>query len=42
MLRSPPNRPINFDPMGDTIPRLFDAYDKEAKEKTRLWELCQC
>lgn len=42
MLRVPPNRPINFDPSGDTIPRLFDAWDNETKQRTRLWELCLC
>lgn len=40
MLRVPPNRPINFDPYGETIPRLFDSFDAEAKQKTRIWELC--
>lgn len=40
MLKSPPNRPINFDPTGDTIPRLLDQYDQEMKNRTRLWELC--
>ncbi len=31
MLKSLPNRPIEFDPEGDTIPRLFDQHDEAAK-----------
>lgn len=29
ILRTPPERAINFDPEGETIPQLFDDYDKE-------------
>lgn len=28
ILRTPPERTINFDPEGETIPQLFDDYDK--------------
>lgn len=28
MIRSKPNQPIDFNPEGDTIPRLFDRYDE--------------
>lgn len=28
----PPNRQINFDPAGDTVPRLYDEYDKTQKD----------
>ena len=31
MLKTVPNRPIEFDPEGDTIPRLFDQHDEAAK-----------
>jgi lysyl-tRNA synthetase class 1 len=31
MVRTVPNRPIEFDPEGDTIPRLFDQHDEAAK-----------
>ncbi len=31
MIRSQPNAVIDFNPMGDTIPRLFDEYDRCAK-----------
>lgn len=31
MLKTLPNRPIEFDPEGDTIPRLFDQHDEAAK-----------
>lgn len=30
MIRKLPNQPIDFDPMGDTIPLLFDEYDRLA------------
>lgn len=29
ILRTPPDRAINFNPEGETIPQLFDDYDKE-------------
>lgn len=31
MLKTLPNRPIEFDPEGETIPRLFDQHDEAAK-----------
>lgn len=31
MTRPKPNQRIDFDPMGDTIPRLFDEYDRCAR-----------
>lgn len=31
MLSKKPNQPIDFDPEGDTIPRLFDQHDEAAK-----------
>lgn len=31
MIKTLPNRPIEFDPEGDTIPRLFDQHDEAAK-----------
>lgn len=30
MVKTVPNRPIEFDPEGDTIPRLFDQHDEAA------------
>ena len=32
LLRSRPNQPIEFNPEGETIPRLFDKYDAAADE----------
>lgn len=31
MLQKKPNQPIEFDPEGDTIPRLFDTHDRAAE-----------
>lgn len=31
MVRTQPQRPIEFDPEGDTIPRLYDLYDEVAE-----------
>jgi len=31
LVKQVPNRPIDFDPEGDTIPRLFDQHDEAAK-----------
>ena len=31
MLSKKPNQPIEFDPEGDTIPRLFDTHDRSAE-----------
>ncbi len=31
MIAKKPNQPIEFDPEGDTIPRLFDQHDESAK-----------
>jgi len=31
MVKTVPNKPIEFDPEGDTIPRLFDQHDDAAK-----------
>ncbi|MCK5611879.1 lysine--tRNA ligase [Candidatus Pacearchaeota archaeon] len=31
MLQKKPNQPIEFDPEGDTIPRLFDTHDRAAQ-----------
>ena len=36
MLRHRPRRVIEFDPSGDTIPRLFDEYDRIARAAARL------
>lgn len=52
MIRKEPNRPIDFDPEGRTIPNLFDEYDRlsdhyfKRKEDpnpifARVFELCQ-
>ena len=36
MLRHRPRHAIDFDPSGDTIPRLFDEYDRIARAAARL------
>ncbi len=49
MLRTPPQRHVEFDPAGDTLPRLMDDYDRAAdaylvdaaSELGRLWALSQ-
>lgn len=35
MIRKLPNQPIDFDPMGDTIPLIFDEYDRLADHYCR-------
>ncbi|GAH08703.1 unnamed protein product, partial [marine sediment metagenome] len=33
MVKTPIQRPIDFDPEGETIPRLYDFYDEAAEDK---------